>query len=171
MELLGFIFELVLLLTNQVRPAHSKNTAVAVASSVELGSRLSKFTVSHCWNSKISQSEKAMKKNWNWRPRVVHHEVIISCRVPGKIAKSNNVYRVIWKTFFPSFQFCHVAYRPINSGAVQLDSKNIDSTLGNFQLKILRFKILTFFFPSYFQLIMNSFSSTFTRIGVGLATC
>ena len=84
--------------------------------------------------------------------------------------QSQIVSRTISKTFFPSFQFCHVAYRPINSGAVQLDSKNIDSTLGNFQFKIHRLKILTFF-PSYFQLIMNSFSSTFTRIGVGLATC
>ena len=49
------------------------------------------------------------------------------------------------KNIFPSFQFCHVAYRPINSGAVQLDSKNIDSTLGNFQFEIHRLKILNFF--------------------------
>ena len=66
LELLGFIFELVLVLTNQVRPAHSKNTAVAVASSVELGSRLSKFTVSQLViveTQKFHRAKKAMRKN------------------------------------------------------------------------------------------------------------
>ena len=69
-----------------------------------------------------------------------------------------------------SFQFCHVAYRPINSGAVQLDSKNIDSTLGNFTLSdivIIPMSQLQFLL----QLIMNSSLSTFMRIGVDLATC
>ena len=37
-----------------------------------------------------------------------------------------------WKKMTASiyFQLCHVAYNPINSGAVQLDSKNIDEVLG-----------------------------------------
>ena len=34
-----------------------------------------------------------------------------------------------------SFQFLHIFYNPINSGAIQLDPSNIDSILGKFQCK------------------------------------
>jgi len=41
--------------------------------------------------------------------------------------------------FLTVFLFCHVAYRPINSGAVQLDSKNIDSTLADNEFVFINF--------------------------------
>jgi len=41
--------------------------------------------------------------------------------------------------FLVVFLFCHVAYRPINSGAVQLDSKNIDSTLADNEFVFINF--------------------------------
>jgi len=41
--------------------------------------------------------------------------------------------------FLIVFLFCHVAYRPINSGAVQLDSKNIDSTLADNEFVFINF--------------------------------
>jgi len=41
--------------------------------------------------------------------------------------------------FASVFMLCHVAYNPINSGAVQLDSKNIDETLANNEFVFINF--------------------------------
>lgn len=41
--------------------------------------------------------------------------------------------------FFTIFMLCHVAYNPINSGAVQLDSSNIDTTIANNEFVFINF--------------------------------
>jgi len=44
------------------------------------------------------------------------------------------------RQFFATvFMLCHVAYNPINSGAVQLDSKNIDQTLADNEFVFINF--------------------------------
>jgi len=41
--------------------------------------------------------------------------------------------------FATTFMLCHVAYNPINSGAVQLDSSNIDTTIANNEFVFINF--------------------------------
>lgn len=68
------------------------------------------------------------------------------------------------------FQLCHVAYNPINSGAVQLDSKNIDETLGKMSKTFLASKLYNnFSFSANNEFVFINFYADWCRFSNMLA--